>query len=106
MFANAQWFDEASSGFWPAPRGPKGWAFYAICLVGILVPAMVLVIRSQFPEAAVWVALGCGAMFLEMRSLRRDLAQRKAVDNLYVIDETTQPPVETEQYELELKRPS
>ncbi len=86
------------------PRGFRGWTFYLICLAGLLVPATILVLRGQFPEAGIWVLLGGAALWLELRSVRRELAERQAVSRLYVIDDSTQPSVETPQYELQLKR--
>ena len=104
MFGKAEWFSESSSSLLPKPQRWQGWAFYLICFVGVLVPATVLAIRGQYPEAGIWIALACLGMAFETRSIRRDMAERKAVANLYVIDDTTQPTVDTPQYELQLKR--
>ena len=106
MFAKPDWFHSSSLSALPGPRTVRGWAFYAICFAGIIGPAVLLILRQQiFPEAVIWLAFSLLAFFLEMRGLSRDLREREARRDMYRIDEATQPSVQTDQYELEIRSP-
>jgi hypothetical protein len=104
MFAKPEWFHSSSQSVLPGPRNNRGWAFYAICLAGVMLPALLLIARQQiFPEAAIWVAVSSLAFWLEIHGLKRNLKEREARRNMYYIDERGQSPVCTERYELETR---
>jgi len=104
MFVQPEWFKNSSLSAMPGPQTVKGWAFYAICLVGIIGPTLLLLARQQiFPEAAIWLAFSLGAFFLEIRGVKKELREKEARRNMFFIDDTNQSPVKTDQYELEIK---
>ena len=107
MFANSEWFHENSLSAIPGPRTGRGWLFYVAWTIGIVAPTLLLASRGLLiPEAPIWLGLSTAAFFFEVRSLRRNLRQRNALQNLYVIDDENSsnvPHVETEKYELQIK---
>ncbi len=104
MFASNEWFHTSSLNLLPGPKSYKGWAFYLICLAGIVIPTIALVARQQiFPEALIWIVVSVGAFLLEMRGLRKELRQQLAVQNMHYINDPNTAVVETDRYELQIK---
>ena len=107
MFVKPEWFHGSSLSVLPGPRLLQGWAFYALCLLGIVVPTLGLVARNQIlPEALIWLLFSTGACWLEFRNLNRQLREQKARRQLLVIDESAAATIQTGHYELETRNPS
>ena len=105
MFGNATWFRSESRSIAPAPQSVKGWAYYGLWLVAVCLPAGLLLIRGQFPEALIWTGISVSGLLFDLRRLRKDLRQQAAMQRMHIIKDDGQPPqAETSKYVLEIRQ--
>lgn len=105
MFGNATWFRSESRSIAPAPRTFRGWGYYGIWLAAIFVPAGLLLLRVQVPEALIWTGVAVSGLLFDLRRLRNDIRQRAAIERMHFIDDDGQNrQADTDNYVLEIRQ--
>jgi len=118
MFGKPQWFRPKTAGFGLVPVSWPGWLYTGGWISAIAVPFLLLIWRHQPLEATAWMALAMGALYFDVRSIRRailgpstsNLAKAagsppKTDDNvLYILDSQPGQQAATRNYNLQVRR--
>jgi len=81
MFGKPEWFRPKRFGWGLTPITWQGWVYTAIWSLVMIVPFLLLLLRSQSPEAMLWltatIALLLWDVYLILRAMRCDAATGK-----------------------------
>lgn len=117
MFGQPQWFRPKSIGVGIVPVSWQGWLYTAGWTSAVAVPFLLLIGRHQPLEATVWMVVSLGALFFDVRQIRRAITHpsgpvlatavpaNPADDNvLYILDNQPGQNVATQNYNLRVQR--
>lgn len=104
MFGNANWFEAGSRPFGLKPKGWPGKVYLAVWGTLAAAPTLLLLVRGQWLETAVWLAFVGIVGALDLRDVFKQRKQQTNYDNLLYIPDTASEQASTEKYDLTLKR--
>lgn len=112
MFGKPQWFRPQSIGVGLVPVSWQGWLYATGWTGAVAMPFLLLIGRHQPLEATLWMVLSLGAMFFDVRQIRRSILSPasvatgdKADDNvLYILDSQPGQAAATRNYNLRVQK--
>ena len=103
MFGNIEWFEPVESKKYVKPKSWQGWAYLAGFAAVLLLPMKLLMAMGRTPEAFIWLLFSGGFFAFDYWKTSRAVRQKHEYDNLFVIDESTDPKtVTTSNYDLKI----
>ena len=104
MFGKPEWFHEKTSGWGLYPVAWQGWAYTVVWASVLVLPFLLLLNRSQLPEAGAWLAVSMGALIWDVKKIINTMhyEQRVAQDGVLYIGEETEH-LTTKNIEMELR---
>jgi hypothetical protein len=107
MFGKTTWFREKKVGWGVRPATWQGWAYSAAWMLVVTAPFLfLLLVMHRTPEAAIWMGVSLVAMFLDVRSIARQIraeVRRKEDENILYIGDDDAGEVQTRNYKLQLR---
>jgi hypothetical protein len=115
MFGKPHWFRDKAIGWGLRPITWQGWLYSALWVAAIAGPFVLLIGRQQPLEAMTWMALGLGALMVDVRQILLAMNPPQAVpvasapakreDNvLYIMDDSqTHARVATRGFNLQTR---
>ena len=108
MFGKSEWFAAVDNRKVLKPADQKGWTYYLIWTVVLIIPAVLINLVSGLPQALVWAGFVGIVFFLDYRKVLMTKRENEAYDRLLFIGDQeeveAESVAETEQLEIELKR--
>lgn len=103
MFGKPEWFKEKTIGWGVVPVKWQGWGYTAIWSAVISGPFLTLLAMMKIPESLIWMALSVGALVLDVRSVVKQMRQKKERDALFYIGDEADSHVATKNFDLHVK---
>jgi len=116
MFGKPQWFRPKTAGYGLVPVSWQGWLYTGGWTSAIALPFLLLIWRHQPLEAMAWMGLAMGALYFDVRQIRRVIlgpatsnlaggSPPKTDDNvLYILDSQPGQQAATRNYNLQVRR--
>lgn len=103
MFGKPEWFEEKTIGWGLVPVSYKGWMYTGLWAGVIAAPFLILLTMLKIPEAFVWMLVSVGALTIDVRSVVKQMRQKKERDALFFIGDDAESHVATQNYDLHVK---
>ena len=117
MFGKPQWFRPKSIGVGIVPVSWQGWLYTAGWTSAVTIPFLLLIGRHQPFEATIWMVVSLGALFFDVRQIRRSIThpsgpvlatsprRNPTEDNvLYILDSQPEQELATRNFNLRVQR--
>ena len=100
MFGKPQWFKRKKIGWGLTPVSWQGWLYTAVWSAVLLLPMLALVVRNQAPEAVIWLICSSVALVWDVRQTMQEMEREERKHLLFIGEEETEEPVDTQNFEL------